>query len=217
MICSACCATTSQRAGDQLHPALRLSLLVMQAMRRWIFLTLLTVAVPLLVVYRGSDALAICFNTVAILFMTEIDNVCYAMGLGERARARVEQVGRVELSETELANLVRSKAVHIGLIVLSCLAAVKLAGSSHDARRGGGNPLNLLILGLALPFLSYWIGAAVEVLSEGGCSSPKDAVLGLVRVTGERLLSFVGIGMIILMSTFGTGGGSMTNDVPLNE
>ena len=39
----------------------------------------------------------------------------------------------------------------------------------------------------------------------------------LVWVTGERLLSFVGIGMIILMSTFGTGGGSMTNDVPLNE
>jgi hypothetical protein len=37
-------------------------------LRRWVFLTVLTVSVPLLVVFRGGDALNICFNTVAILF-----------------------------------------------------------------------------------------------------------------------------------------------------
>jgi hypothetical protein len=30
----------------------------------------LTIDVPFMVVYRGGDALTICFNTVAILFMT---------------------------------------------------------------------------------------------------------------------------------------------------
>jgi hypothetical protein len=34
--------------------------------------------------------------------MTEVDNVCYSFALGERAHARVEEAGRVELTQKEM-------------------------------------------------------------------------------------------------------------------
>jgi hypothetical protein len=66
------CSTAIARAGGALHPGWRYGFLVINAARRWIFLTVLCVSVPLLVVYKGGDALNVCFNTIAILFMTEV-------------------------------------------------------------------------------------------------------------------------------------------------
>jgi hypothetical protein len=44
----------------------------MNWVRRWMFIPVLIVSIPLLVLYKGGDALAICFNTVAILFICEV-------------------------------------------------------------------------------------------------------------------------------------------------
>ena len=41
-------------------------------MRRWVFLPVLVAAVPWLVLFKGGDALSVCFNTIAILFLTEV-------------------------------------------------------------------------------------------------------------------------------------------------
>ena len=41
-------------------------------MRRWLFLPALVAAVPILVLFKGGDALSVCFNTIAILFLTEV-------------------------------------------------------------------------------------------------------------------------------------------------
>jgi hypothetical protein len=40
--------------------------------RRWLFLPALVAAVPALVLAKGGDALSVCFNTIAILFLTEV-------------------------------------------------------------------------------------------------------------------------------------------------
>ena len=40
--------------------------------RRWVFLPSLVCTVPLLVMVEGGDALQICLNTVAILFLCDI-------------------------------------------------------------------------------------------------------------------------------------------------
>ncbi len=40
--------------------------------RRWVFLPTLVQAVPTLVHLKGGDALSVCFNTIAILFLTEV-------------------------------------------------------------------------------------------------------------------------------------------------
>lgn len=69
---------------------------------------------------------SVCLNTVAILFITEIDNVTYTILLSEATRARVEKDGRVELQETEAAELQRSKAIHVVLLVLVVLIGVQV-------------------------------------------------------------------------------------------
>ena len=51
------------------------------------------------------------FVVSAILFLTEIDNICYAFGLGELARARVESAGRITLTAQEESHLVLTKTV----------------------------------------------------------------------------------------------------------
>ena len=86
--------------------------------RRWLFLPCLVTTVPMLVLTKGGDALSVCLNTVAILFLCDIDNIAFDLALGERVRARVEDAGRVELDDAELSALARTKAVHVVLIVL---------------------------------------------------------------------------------------------------
>ena len=120
-------------------------------MRRWVFLPFLVIDVPVLVMFKGGDALSVCLNTVAILFLCDIDNIFFDLVLGERVRARVEDAGRVELGDAEATALARTKAVHVMLLVL----AVPLSGvwsanifnlrGDHPAvrrfpgrRRGGG-------------------------------------------------------------------------------
>ena len=72
------------------------------------------------------SALSVCFNAIALLFLCDIDNIAFVLGLSERVRARVEDAGRVELSEVEAAALVRTKSVHVGLIVCCLLVAVSV-------------------------------------------------------------------------------------------
>ena len=93
-------------------------------MRRWVFLPALVLTVPILVTVKGGDALNVCLNTVAILFLCEIDDITFALGLSERVRARVEDAGRVELADVEAGALARTKATHVLLIVLFVLFAV---------------------------------------------------------------------------------------------
>jgi hypothetical protein len=40
--------------------------------RRWVFLPMLMVAVPIPVLVEGGDVLGVCFNTIAIVFLTEV-------------------------------------------------------------------------------------------------------------------------------------------------
>ena len=54
------------------------------------------------------------------------DNLCYLFGLGERLRARVEDAGRVELTDIEANAMGRSKEAHIVTIVSTVLIGVYL-------------------------------------------------------------------------------------------
>ena len=71
--------------------------------------------------------------------MPHIDNAAYAVVLSERVHTRVEEFGRVELQDTKAAALVRSKVVHMVLLVLGVLMGV----ASGDKR------------GLPSPFLAF--------------------------------------------------------------
>lgn len=44
-------------------------------------------------------------------FLTEVDNLSYHFGIGEKARERVEEAGHVELTDTETRRLTRTKSL----------------------------------------------------------------------------------------------------------
>jgi len=112
------CSMAVAHVGGKLSKGWRLALGFLLWMRRWVFLPALVVNAPMLVVWKGGDALSVCLNTIAILFLCDIDNIAFDLALGERVRARVEDAGRVKLDDAELSALARTKAVHVVLIVL---------------------------------------------------------------------------------------------------
>ena len=64
------------------------------------------------------------------MFLFEVDNVAFTIGLGERLRVLVEESGRVELTDKELTALARTKLVHIALIVIAAPAGVAAASET---------------------------------------------------------------------------------------
>ena len=68
----ALCGIAIAHARDRLSRSSRLALTLLGGVRRWVFLPALVGAVPSLVLIMGGDALSVCFNTVAILFLTEV-------------------------------------------------------------------------------------------------------------------------------------------------
>ena len=54
-----------------------------------------------------GDALSVCFNTVAILFLAEVDNVIFQVALPEEVRARVEEGVRDGEDVSDDAGVVR--------------------------------------------------------------------------------------------------------------
>jgi hypothetical protein len=76
------CVLAIARAGDRLAQGpWRARLVLLCGVRRYVFLPMLVSTIPTLVLYRGGDALSVCFNAVAVLFLTEIECVnkhCHA-------------------------------------------------------------------------------------------------------------------------------------------
>eukprot|EP01048_Picozoa_sp_COSAG05_P020480 COSAG05_NODE_3488_length_2030_cov_3.309684_2_plen_211_part_00 len=123
------CTLLRKRNNDSLSSGWRFALSFLGGVRQWVFLPVLVSVVPTLVALKGGDALSICFNTVAVLFLCEIDNLAYMFGFSERMRTRVEDAGRLELTEGEARALARTKPVHAALIMSSVLLCVILMTS----------------------------------------------------------------------------------------
>ena len=167
-----------RHAGDRIAPAYRFALSLLGGIRRWTFLPTLVAAAPILVLYKGGDALSVCFNTVAALFLCEIDNLLYAILLPERERARVEVEGRVELGESEAVALMRSKALHVVLVVVVVPCAV-VGGAEW----------------FWLPALAFWVAGVTEAVM--GSASVGEACKEAGKTTGRWLLGLV---VIVLVS-----------------
>jgi hypothetical protein len=67
------CLLALDRADPPLPAGWRVALRGLAIARRYTFLPTLVMAVPAVVVLQGSDTLSICFNTVAVLFLTEVE------------------------------------------------------------------------------------------------------------------------------------------------
>ena len=177
------CSIAVAHAGDKLSKGWRLALGFLLWMRRWVFLPTLVMNVPILVLFKGGDALSVCLNTVAILFLCDIDNIFFDLALGERVRARVEDAGRVELEDAEASALARTKAVHVALLVLSVLGGVWSAN---------------VYAAIGLPFVAFLVGGVVEAFAPGAGAA--ETTKRVCKVVGEWLLGFCGFFAVVAIA-----------------
>ena len=113
---------------------------------------LLVWTVPCIVLFQGGDALSVAFNSVAILFLCEVDNALFKLALGERARSLLEANAHVTFEEVDLTILARTKAVHVPIIVLTVLVGVE------------STKYNMFREAVFVLFFGWWIGAIADVL-----------------------------------------------------
>jgi hypothetical protein len=169
------CSLALNQATGGAKAGTRLAIRVLNGIRRWVFLPCLMTVVPLLVVVHGSDALSVCFNTVAILFMTEIDNLCYA-ALSRDLRERMEEAGRVTMTREQTTIMSRSRLIHVCGIVVAVLIGVNVGFTA-------GAP------GLVtLPLIPFLIGAAFEAFTSR--ATPATILCEVAKAFGA---AFVGL------------------------
>lgn len=118
---TALCEMLMERNIKELPQHWKLALAVLNRLRSQVFLQPLLASIPLVVLTQGGGALNVCFNTIAVLFITEVDNLSYQFGLGEREKERVDTYGYVVLTDLEARQLSRSKAMCVVITVVFTL------------------------------------------------------------------------------------------------
>ena len=131
----------------------------------WVFLPGLVGVIPTIVVIRGGDALSVCFNTVAVLFTLEIDNLAFKILISERIWAYVEAAGHVELTEVQREALTVVKLTHVFLLFISAFIGLQLINFGMGGEFGVG-------------FGMFILAGMIESVLTG--DSPKDKLLGAV-------------------------------------
>jgi len=108
--------------------------LLNSVVRGWIVPPLLLGAVRTLVIHRGADAVSICLNAVAILFLLDIDQLAYTFGLAEELKDRVDTRGReaAELGPSETRVIDGSKLVFGALVPATIVASVLIGRCKTD-------------------------------------------------------------------------------------
>ena len=126
------------------------------------------------------DAVNVCFNTIAILFMCEIDNIAYATILNEQSRARVEEAGRVDLDDSDVAALARSKAIYVSVIMVYIVFEIWLLSKPAD------------LLAMAIPpFLFWWLAGMIEIGTGTECAKMPGE---MCKLLGASILAFIFFG-----------------------
>eukprot|EP01048_Picozoa_sp_COSAG05_P007034 COSAG05_NODE_482_length_9373_cov_198.471318_2_plen_372_part_00 len=110
------CMIALAKVGKDLSAPMRIIVTILCNLRRWLVVPFLAMSIPAVVLARGGDSLSVLVHSVAILFILEIDNLAYSLGLAEFARAQMEKEGRVQLAQTEADGLAWSKMAHVFMV-----------------------------------------------------------------------------------------------------
>ena len=137
----------------------------------------------------AGDALRVCFNTVAILFLMDIDNQTFDFALPEAVRSLVEESGPVELSDAQAAGLARTKPIHICLIVATVLGAVAVGGAYGEDRAA-----------IFFSFIAFFLAGAAEAFGVG--RSGAELCKEIAKTAGAALLGGVGSYVLLVLAYF---------------
>ena len=153
---------------------------VLGLLRGHVFLPTVICAVSSLVAVGGGDALSLCLNSVAVLFLYEVDNIAFANLLDERVRVRVEQLGRIDLSEVNLQAIQLERRALGSSIVVLLMAGLLSSGWA-------GNSFESI---LPVTFLGFGIARVVNECLLTGRTSQERATAAL-KVAGSAALGIV--------------------------
>ena len=102
----------------------------------------------MLVLNDGGNVKSVCLNTVAVLFLLEVDNLAYLHGLGERTRMEAEENAGARVTEDDLQTINAAKIVCI--LAIPGVVFAGLLGGRHVLSRWPGL---LCFLIAPLPFM----------------------------------------------------------------
>ena len=151
-------------------------------LRQFGFLPLLTATVPMLVAHRGSTALEVCFNGVAIIFLLELEyvslapstfdvhnptqkvrgalsnsNAIYGLWLSHATRVELDQSGCAQIGEKELRVLGQTNRAHAVLVTTAILS-----GTLVQRQIGVDYGKKSEIVPYTLSLVAFAAGALVE-------------------------------------------------------
>lgn len=111
--------------SPRMYHLVKFMLLLLQAFRG-VMLSLLFVCVPLFVLRDKSDAVSILLNTVAVLFVVELDNLAFSFGLSEIS-ARSFSALRMRVTITDASWMQLATNAHMCSVLFAVLAVPTLA------------------------------------------------------------------------------------------
>lgn len=150
--CGRCCSTGSW---------IPLALQVLDWLRQYVLLPGVNMTVPFVVLHGGSDAMTVCFNTMAILFVLEIDNFAYTALSFETKSINLQRVN--DLAPEKRAVLDFVKKAHIIMISSGVLFCLK-----RPVWLGGGDFCRADDPECTADRTMQWITAALPIFFEQG-------------------------------------------------
>lgn len=160
--------------------------------RASIVVPLIIVTVTTIIGTTGANALSSCFNSVAILFLLDLDELAYASFVDTKTREEFESSSRLVLTEDDTERLDRSMHANriLPMLVMFIITiAVKLFAEQI-------NPINLL---LGIVFAYNVISAVVEACTAGSPDRSIPFSGALMRAIARSLGGNVALVILILV------------------
>ena len=141
--------------------------------RNFVFLPCVVLSVMELVLNDGGRVRDVCLNTVAVLFLLEVDNLAFLHGLSERVRMEAEEnAGARHVTNDELRTIDAIKIVCVVLIPCVVFSGVR----GYRLMWG-----NIVYVAAPLPFVvAVFVQRARANGLKGACGAVCEAVAGFV-------------------------------------
>ena len=138
--------------------AWRIAIKFLGILRQYVFLPILVQSVSSLVVTQGGDAINVCLNAVAVLFIAELDNAMFEHGIDYSLKEEVQDKGKVPVGPNE-ANALEILRVYYQLSIPACIIATVMAAKYEEQTSDG---FAFMDVSLYTSFSAFAGGAAIE-------------------------------------------------------
>ena len=102
------------------------------ALRRYSIIPDVAITVVLMVLRMGGDTVSVMLNTLAALFMLEVDNLAFDYGLTAQTKAKVEKEFKVVLAKDQINLLNSIRRWHVLALTVVIIASVQFIVTVHS-------------------------------------------------------------------------------------